>query len=194
VRKEPGRGRPRIAELDERILSATRELLAEHGYPGLSMEAVARKAGVGKQTLYRRWPRRPLLVYAAWFGGRDQTDTWLPDTGNLADDLAAATTLQQKVFTAPGAVELVSGLVADCLTEPALMDELRARMMRPDLEVAEKMFTRAVDRGELPEDTDTRALAQILAGAMFAHHVVYGGGLPGFERVLAAVMAGSGRR
>lgn len=194
MQKEPARGRPRIAELDERILSATRELLAEHGYPGLSMEAVARKAGVGKQTLYRRWPRRPLLVYEAYFGGRDQTRSWLPDTGTLAEDLAAATAVQQAIFTAPGTVGLVSGLVADCLAEPPLMAELRDRMMRPDLEVAGTMFTRAVARGELPADTDTEALAQILAGAMFAHHVLYGGGLPGFDRVLAAVMAGSGRR
>jgi AcrR family transcriptional regulator len=194
VQKEPARGRPRIAELDERILSATRDLLAEHGYPSLSMEAVAKKAGVGKQTLYRRWPRRPLLVYEAHFGGQDQTRTWLPDTGDLAEDLAAATAVLQAVFTAPGTVELVSGLVADCLAEPRLMAELRTRMMRPDLEVAGILFTRAVTRGELPADTDVESLAQILAGAMFAHHVLYGGGLPGFDRVLATVMAGSGRR
>ena len=188
------RGRPRIAELDVRILSATRELLAAHGYLALSMEAVARKAGVGKQTLYRRWPRRPLLVYEAYFGGRDQTRASLPDTGTLAEDLAAVTAVQQAVFTAPGTVELVSGLVADCLAEAPLMVELRTRMMRPDLDVAGRLFARAVARGELPQDTDTEALAQILAGSMFAHHVLYGGRLPGFDHVLAAVMAGSGRR
>jgi hypothetical protein len=62
------RGRPRSSALDRRILAATRDALAAGGYQQLSMEAVARAAGVGKQTLYRRWPRRPLLVMDAILG------------------------------------------------------------------------------------------------------------------------------
>lgn len=185
----PSRGRPRIAELDERILDATRTLLAEHGYLGLSMEAVAKRAGVGKQTLYRRWPRRPLLVYQAYFGGVARTSAELPDTGTLAGDLQAATAYQDQVFKLPGTVELISGMVADCLVEPDLMAALRQNMMRPDLEAAAVIFARAVSRGELPADTDVHTMAEIMAGAMFAHHILYGEERPGFQQVLATTLA-----
>lgn len=187
--KEPALGRPRSPELDERILDATRELLAEHGYLGLSMEAVARRAGVGKQTLYRRWPRRPLLVYEAYFGGVSRTSAELPDTGTLAGDLAGATSYMDQVFRLPGTVELVSGLVADCLVDAGLMRMLRDMMMTPDLEVAEVIFARAVERGELPSGSDVRALAEIMAGSMFAHHVLYGEVRAGFADVLATTLA-----
>jgi AcrR family transcriptional regulator len=185
----PARGRPRIAELDERILAATRALLAEHGYLGLSMEAVAKRAGVGKQTLYRRWPRRPLLVYKACFGGAEQTSAELPDTGTLAGDLARATAYQDQVFKLPGTVELISGMVADCLVEPDLMAALRRKMMRPDLDVAATIFARAVKRGELPPTTDIHALAEIMAGAMFAHHILYGDNDPGFQQTLSTTLS-----
>jgi len=188
VPKETARGRPRLPELDERILDAARELLAAHGYLGLSMEAVARRAGVGKQTLYRRWPRRPLLVYQAYFGGVERTTAHLPDTGSLTGDLAGATSYLDQVFRLPGTVELVSGLVADCLVEPGLMKMLRDMMMTPDLEVAEVIFARAVSRGELPSDTDVRALAEIMAGSMFAHHVLYGEVRVGFAEMLATTL------
>lgn len=191
--KETARGRPRIAELDERILNATRELLAEHGYQGLSMEAVARRAGVGKQTLYRRWPRRPVLVYNAYFGGVERTNAHLPDTGSLAGDAAGATRYLDQVFRAPGTVQLLSGLVADCLAEPAMMAMLRDMMMTPDLQVAEIIFTRAVDRGELPPDTDVRILAEVMAGSMFAHHVLYGEPRAGFADALATTLASLAR-
>ncbi|OLF05797.1 TetR/AcrR family transcriptional regulator [Actinophytocola xanthii] len=187
--KETARGRPRIPELDERILGATRELLAQHGYFGLSMEAVARRARVGKQTLYRRWPRRPLLVYQAHFGGAERATSELPDTGSLAGDLAGATSYMDHVFRLPGTVTLVSGMVADCLVEPELMAQLRDKMMTPDLEVAEVLFARAVRRGELPGGTDLRALAEIMAGSMFAHHILYGQVRAGFADVLASTLA-----
>jgi AcrR family transcriptional regulator len=193
VSKEPARGRPRSPELNGRILDAARELLAEHGYLGLSMEAVARRAGVGKQTLYRRWPRRPLLVYEAYFGGVQRTSAHLPDTGSLAGDLAGATSYMDQVFRLPGTVALVSGLVADCLVEPDLMRMLREMMMTPDLEVAEVIFDRAVRRGELPADSDVRALAEIMAGSMFAHHVLYGEVRVGFADVLATTLASLAR-
>ena len=78
-------GRPRSSTLDQRILAATRQALADGGYAAPSMEAVARSAGVVKQNLYRRWPRRPLLVIDAVLPAPGAA----PDTGTLAGDLAA---------------------------------------------------------------------------------------------------------
>jgi len=58
-------GRPRSAQAHKAILDATLELLAEEGFHGLSIEAVAAKAGVGKTTIYRRWPSKDELVMDA---------------------------------------------------------------------------------------------------------------------------------
>lgn len=184
------KGRPRDAEADRRILAAARAALSERGYAQLSMEAVARAAGVAKQTLYRRWPRRPLLVYEAWFGGVESTVEQAPDTGTLAGDVAAVTALQAAVFGAPGSVDINAGLVADCLAEPELLEQLRAVLMRPQLTLLAEVFERARGRGELPADADCEALAEIVAGAAFSHHVLYGTDLPAFEQTLNALVTG----
>lgn len=59
------RGRPRVAGLDEKILEATRELVAERGIAGASMSAIADRAGCGKPTIYLRWPDRRAVIQAA---------------------------------------------------------------------------------------------------------------------------------
>ena len=186
--KQGSKGRPRDAEADRRILAAARAALAERGYAQLSMEAVARAAGVAKQTLYRRWPRRPLLVYEAWFGGVETTIGQAPDTGTLAGDVAAATALQKAVFGAPGSVDVNAGLVADCLAEPELLEQLRALLMRPQLTSLTEVFERARGRGELPADADCAALAEVVAGAAFTHHILYRTDLPAFEQTLNALV------
>lgn len=88
---------------------------------------------MGKQTLYRRWPRKPLLVFDACLGGADAVAAMLPDTGSLAGDLDAVAATQTQVYAADGVRELVRGLVADCVADPALLTELRQRFLAPRL-------------------------------------------------------------
>src|SRR5688572_6701128 len=79
------RGRPRSAEADESILRAAAELLGEHGYGALTIEAVAQRSGVAKTTIYRRWSDRPELVLATM---AHLTATIVPpDNGSLRADL-----------------------------------------------------------------------------------------------------------
>src|SRR5437763_12525113 len=67
------------------IVTATRELLLERGFDGLSIEAVAARAGVGKQTIYRWWPSRPALVADVMLEDADK----ILASGNHSDDLTA---------------------------------------------------------------------------------------------------------
>ena len=77
-------GRPRSEEAHQAILNATVELLAEQGYSALTVEGVASRAGVGKATIYRRWPSKlPLVVEA--FGQLPAFED--VDTGSLEEDL-----------------------------------------------------------------------------------------------------------
>lgn len=169
----PPRGRPRDPELDERILAVTRAGLDAHGYAGLSLEAVARAAGVGKQTVYRRWARKPLLVFDAVFGGAETVKAALPDLGSLAADLMEVTTIQARVYRISGVRDLVRGLLADCLPEPALRAELRARFLRPRLEALAAVVEAAKRRGEIRADVEASVVAEALAGAMLFHFLLY---------------------
>src|SRR5260370_18750172 len=84
-RRKPGR--PRSAQAQKAIIDATLELLAEEGFQGLSIEAVAARAGVGKTTIYRRWSSKEELVMEAI--RQVQIDVPVMDTGNFRNDLAA---------------------------------------------------------------------------------------------------------
>jgi AcrR family transcriptional regulator len=164
------RGRPRSSDLDRRILAAARDALAAGGYEALSMEAVARAAGVGKQTLYRRWPRRPLLVMDAVLPGVPpgvSPGRGQPDTGSLAGDLAAIVAEQTRADQAVGQ-RLLRGLVADCLGQEDLTEVLRARLLRPRLRAVGVAAERAARRGELAADVPPALVAEAVAGAMLS--------------------------
>jgi AcrR family transcriptional regulator len=181
-------GRPRSHAIDDAIVAAARELLDEVGYRSLTMEAVAVRAGIGKQSLYRRWPRKPLLIFAAVLGGQETVAEQIPDTGSFATDLAAITAEQLSVYEAPGMTALVQGLLADCLTEPELIAELRRRFVRPRLAMLEQVADRARQRGEVDADVSSRAIADTLAGAMFARFIVFGDGDAAFAAELARIV------
>jgi AcrR family transcriptional regulator len=186
-------GRPRSPEIDARIKDVTRKLLAEDGYADLSMEAVARAADVGKQTLYRRWPRKPLLIFDAVLGGAEAVTGALPDTGSLATDLAEVTAEQARVHSDPDTGALLRGLLADCLTDPALMEELRSRFIQPRLRELTKLLERAAERGEIAPDLPPEFLANLIGGSMLAEAVVYGGDPATFGRRLAVLIARGAR-
>src|SRR4051794_23872567 len=79
-------GRPRDARHDEAILEATMALLSEAGYARLTIDGVAARAGVGRPTIYRRWPSKPALVVAALLHA-PQIQVPHADTGSLRADL-----------------------------------------------------------------------------------------------------------
>src|SRR6187397_2503070 len=87
VARRPGRRRD--DSKDDAILEAARELLAERGFDGMTMDAVADRAGAGKATLYRRWPSKVELTVDAIVCGRGVATTIddIPDTGSLRGDL-----------------------------------------------------------------------------------------------------------
>jgi AcrR family transcriptional regulator len=138
----------RSARVRDAVLAATYAELAEHGYPALSVEAVATRAGVHKTTVYRRWGSVDDLLADALDQTRD-TPWPLPDTGTVEGDLVAiATEVAEDVG---GAVP--TAVIAAAFQSPRAADALRgfyaARQARAALVVV-----RAVERGELPPTVD----------------------------------------
>src|SRR5438270_10702066 len=108
----PHRGRPRDPGVDEAILAAAVDLLAEAGYARLTMEQIAARAGVGKASVYLRWPNKVALVAEA-IEHRSGVVPGLPDTGSLADDMRTFLRALLRGYQSAGqAMAAVSGEVA----------------------------------------------------------------------------------
>ncbi|OXM49994.1 TetR/AcrR family transcriptional regulator [Amycolatopsis alba] len=161
---------PRKAEA---IFAATLELLAEHGYDRLAIEAVAARSGVNKTTLYRWWPSKDALLAAALRdSGLFALD--VPDTGSLRGDLLAVAAHILRLLTSER-------------TSPAVIATLAAGPHRPELgEVArsffadrmareQPIFERAAARGELRDGVDPVVLMDLLAGAIWFRILLRGG-------------------
>ncbi len=166
------RGRPRRADADGAILAATRELLAEVGVAGLSMDVLAQRAGVGKATIYRRWDSKETLILDAL--RMSTTPIPAPDTGNLRDDLFAYMDAVTERFSPGRGSDVLPHLIeASCYDEhlrASLDDYTRGRQATIRI-----LLRRGVERGELSPDTDIDLLVDVILAPFFYHHLLTGG-------------------
>jgi AcrR family transcriptional regulator len=140
--------RRRGAELEKAILDATWAELCEVGYTSLTIEAVAKRAGTSKPVIYRRWPRRALLVVAAW-AGRQPVETMTPDLGSLRADILW---LFERVAARMDNMmsQAIAGVMAEAFKHPEVQQLLRARLeSAPLAKSVWHIVDKAVTRGEL---------------------------------------------
>lgn len=141
--------RRRGAELEEAILRAAADELAESGYPGVTMDRVAQRAGTNKNAIYRRWPNRAALGIAAYqLLVRDNTH--VPDTGELRGDVLATLRHANEQLSSPNG-DILRGLLASMGEEPELLAALHERMADGGSELWLTILRRAVERGEVAE-------------------------------------------
>jgi AcrR family transcriptional regulator len=170
-------GRPRSAQANQAILSATLEELTEVGYEALSIEAVAARAGVGKTTIYRRWSSKDELVIAATDTIRVQVP--VPNTGNLRDDLLTLARGALEVGIAyPRIQQLFTRTLSEVKSKPEVFQVLVDRLIRPRIQGFIELVERAKARGEVRQDLETHLVLSIIMGP-----VVY-------EWVLGAIVNG----
>lgn len=156
-------GRPRDAGADDAIMDAVVELLTEVGFGGLTIDAVAHRAGVGKATIYRRWDGKEQLVLDALAAGRIPVPQ--PDTGTLRDDLLAYYLPLADIEAQQGAVRLMPALAAEAAVDPDLADRLHAFVSDRRAPVA-GILRRAQERGEVNDDVDIELVVDLLTGAI----------------------------
>ena len=143
------------------MLSATLELFAEHGYAGVSVEAVAARAGVNKTTVYRRWPTKAELLGAALFSLRDEEPD-PPNTGSLREDLLTVLRrLVTRIETPQHRAIAQSFLLGN--TDPEIQALVR-RMREERPAIPNVIFERAIKRRELPKGSDPQLMAAALLG------------------------------
>jgi AcrR family transcriptional regulator len=167
-----GRGRPRDPSIDEAIISATLELLNEHGYAGLTLAEVANRAGVSRTALYRRWARKSQLVVEAMVSRLPARG--LPDTGSTRGDLLAYTQQLAATFSHTPAARVLPGLVAAMATDPSLAASYRELLVQPLRQQVRAAVARGIARGEVHEDTDPEFVIDALAGPLYVRLLITG--------------------
>ncbi len=167
-------GRPRSTEADEAIVRATLVVLLEEGYRGLSVEAVRLRAGVGKATIYRRFPDKDALVRAAIASlhrGLEEP----PDTGSVLGDLDAV--WEQGYRADPRLTSFGPRLLADAFGNAEMHAIFRSALIDPRREYVRAILRRGVERGELRDDVDLDVVIDFIAGPFIYRMLIDGGDL-----------------
>ena len=158
-------GRPRDPDVDRRIAQAALDLFGEAGWAGFAMEAVARRAGVGKASLYLRWTsKETLLTDAVTMRMSRVTDA---DTGTLRGDLAELAAQMLDLYAGSSSrAALRLALEAEAIPGVA---EYYQGIRRSHVLAARAIVRRGIERGEVAPDTPVTLLLDTLTGGAMMH-------------------------
>ena len=158
-------GRPRSAQSHQAILEATLALFAEVGLQGLSIEAIAERAGVGKTTIYRRWSSKEDMI-------KDALDLFrsgypIPDTGNIRNDLLYIAKEARELFNRnPLMGKLTIKLIAEIKTKPEIYRAFYEKLVVPRIQQFRQIVERAQERGELRPDLDATFILYLIFSSL----------------------------
>jgi AcrR family transcriptional regulator len=159
-------GRPRSERAEQAILDATIEAIGERGIDGVHCEDVATRAGVGKATLYRRWPGKEDLLIAAFAAMRRPLPE--PRGESVRDDLAELLAVVAADADDPRYAQQYALLHGAGERYPRLVAGYRERVVEPRRELVRTVLRRGVATGELRPDTDIEVAMLMLTGAVMA--------------------------
>ncbi len=159
-------GRPRDARVTGAILDAALTELAENGFRGSSMDGIARRAGVGKAALYRRWTSKAEVVAAA-MKTVSGTDAPVPDTGSLRGDVRELLDGVVAWLSDPRTRRVYPDLLAEGQRDPALAHALMEYIGTPRRRRGYAVLERAAARGELSPTADRELLLDALGALVF---------------------------
>jgi AcrR family transcriptional regulator len=159
----------RSARARQAILVATRELLSDVGFARLTIEAIAARAGVGKQTIYRWWPAKGAVVFDALLDrNADPEGTLaLPDTGEIERDLRTVLRAIVEELSDPQTDHLQRTITAEIQHDPALAHDLVLRLLRPQMRATADRLRAAQAAGQVGSDVDVDVGVELLFGPLF---------------------------
>ena len=161
----PRRGRPRRASAGEAILDATLALLAERGFQATTIEAIADRAGVGRNTIYRRWASKEELIADALHELTSDLD--VDEVGDLHSRLLERIRDLVRVFSDPLFGSILPVVLGELQRNPAFARVYAERVVQPRRQALVDLLTEARERGELRRDADVEHVADLLGGPPF---------------------------
>jgi AcrR family transcriptional regulator len=183
------RGRPRSRRTDKAILKAASEIVIALGLAEMTIEGVAERAGVGKASIYRRWPTKGALAFEA------VVDTILtaeptPDTGSLEADLAHVAEGWVRLANVRRGGRTLAHFIAEVQSDADLAVAWRERFVNRIRLERLPIIQRAIARGEIPAGSDPELILDLLYGPLY--HRYLNGHLPlnaAFARGVARMVA-----
>ncbi|MEV6931626.1 TetR/AcrR family transcriptional regulator [Dactylosporangium sp. NPDC051485] len=180
-------GRPRDPQVDRRIMQAALDVFGDGGWAGFAMETVARRAGVGKASLYLRWSTKEALLADAVTAGLLRVSD--VDTGTLHGDMVELATQMLELYVGPSSRTALR-LSLEAGTIPGVAEHYEA-MRTAQIAAARAIVHRGIERGELPASVSVTLLLDTLVGGAMMHALSTP---PGKRAVLAADTASHARR
>ncbi|MFC4243803.1 TetR/AcrR family transcriptional regulator [Gryllotalpicola reticulitermitis] len=162
----PKPGRRRSEDSREAILQAATTLVVELGYAAVSIEKIAQRAGVGKQTIYRWWPSKGDVLLEA-LAEKASVYVPLPDEGSWSADLRR---MLDDSFTLAGTsqlAELLRALMVEAQLDPAFGARFRADFLERRREALGVLVDRARSRGDLPPELTAEFAADVVFGVIW---------------------------
>ena len=183
-------GRPRSEEADRAIIDAALCVFAESGVEGLCIEKVAAKAGVGKATIYRRWPGKEDLLLDALAALK--TPLPEPRGDSVREDLLALIQAMSSDYADPRRAREFALLLGEGAKFPRLMAKYTETVMEPRREVIRSVLRRGAGSGELRPDVDVEVALFMLTGAVIARGKHQSEAIPAdyAQRVVDELLAG----
>jgi AcrR family transcriptional regulator len=185
-----GVGRPRDASIDTAALRAARELLAEVGYEGVTMDATAARAGTSKAAIYRRFSSKAEMLFAAVLHGAEIEPP--EDTGTFDGDLLALATEIRAQLSSPEARAVASSIIAEINRSPQVARHLRDTFTTGERAVIAAILERAVGRRELDRMPSPETVHRLIGGGLIATALAFGEHLDddSLAEMVAVVAAG----
>jgi AcrR family transcriptional regulator len=176
-------GRPRDPRVDEALRRVVQDLLVAEGYHGLTVQGVARAAGVSPATVYRRFAgKRELVEWAAFPASEWVEPRW---TGDYAKDLAILVELLLGWLAQPAVRAAVPGLLGEYVHEGSRYTQLLEATVTPVRRSLAELVAGAVERGEAVDGVSLAALLDVLLGAVLLEAMVSDG--TGLRRAAARI-------
>jgi AcrR family transcriptional regulator len=155
-------GRPRSLEVDRSILVAALDRFIEDGYQGMSIEHVAAQAGVGKATIYRRWPSKEALITDAV--GSFSEGLTAPDSGNARDDMVGLVRQIARLASSSPSGRCFARMAGEMGSYPELAKVYKDKVITHRRTIVRGIIAQGIERGELRKDLDVDLVIDMLVG------------------------------
>ncbi len=164
-------------DVTEAIRAAVFDELAAVGFARMSIEGIARRAGVGKTAVYRRWKSKLSLVLdlVSAFAAQGLP---APATGSLYGDVRALLEVASHALRHPVASQVIPDLLVEAARNPEIAEAIKAALLDSQRGVAAVVVREAVSRGELPSSADPDKALDVIVGPLYWRLVVVRSGLP----------------